>query len=368
MRRISAVQLSHSYQNKTVLEDVSITVHSGEVFALIGPTGAGKTTLLRLLNLLETPTSGYIQFDDRRFPAPRAVTTATRRRMAMVFQKPLLFRGSVFHNIAYPLLIRKQPRRSIADKVEVLLDRVALAGYGKRDIRTLSGGEAQRVALARALITNPELLLLDEPTTNLDPLSVEVIEHLVLEANAKRNMTIILTTHNMVQGRRLAQRIGVVMNKTLAQIGTAHEIFTSPSTLASARLVGMENLLEGDVVASQNGLITVKTGGCSIEAMSTVSINAHVWLGIRPEQIVLSREKHRSTARNNIKTSIKHLEETGPLVRVFLGRPLSLVALITTTSIEELGLKEGESVIASFKASGAHVFTAPGAGPGDYSH
>ena len=94
--------------------------------------------------------------------------------------------------------------------------------------------------------------------------------------------------------------------------------------------------------------------------MSTVGVNSHVWLGIRPEQIVLSRKEHASTARNNIKTSIKHLEETGPLVRVFLGKPLSLIALITTTSLGELGLREGEGVIASFKASGVHVFTGPG--------
>ena len=213
--------LGKDYGGSEVLKDVSLSVDRGEVLGLVGPTGAGKTTLLRLINLLERPTAGNITFGGLKLTeCSEAEKVVIRRRMAMVFQKPVMLSYSVYYNVSYGLKIR-----GIKDKgeVEAVLKEVGLGSYAHREATTLSGGEAQRVALARAIITKPELLLLDEPTANLDPKMAEIIGDLLLR-QAEGGAAVILATHDMGLCLRLSDRVVVLVNGRLLATGRAEEV------------------------------------------------------------------------------------------------------------------------------------------------
>ncbi len=224
--------LSKSYGRAVILKEINLRVMRGEVMALIGPTGSGKTTLLRLINLLEEPTTGRIMIEDQDISAlsERGKITV-RRRMAMVFQKPVMFKADVENNVSFGLRMRG---KGDSAKVREALAMVGLSGYERRDANTLSGGEMQRIALARALILQPQLLLLDEPTANLDPKSVDAIDRL-LEGLAKGRTTVILATHNMQEAHRLADRVAVLQEGRLTAIGHPDEIFGSQNVMERTR-------------------------------------------------------------------------------------------------------------------------------------
>jgi tungstate transport system ATP-binding protein len=213
--------LSKDYGGSEALKDVSLPVDGGEVLGLVGPTGSGKTTLLRLINLLERPTAGSITFGGLKITeCSEKENVAIRRRMAMVFQKPVMFSSSVYSNVSYGLKIR-----GIKDKgeVEAVLKEIGLGSYVHREAPTLSGGEAQRVALARAIITKPELLLMDEPTANLDPKMAEIIGDLILR-QAEEGVAVILATHDMGQCLRLSDRVVVLVNGRVSASGRSEEV------------------------------------------------------------------------------------------------------------------------------------------------
>ncbi|MDD4446586.1 MAG: phosphate ABC transporter ATP-binding protein [Methanothrix sp.] len=220
--------LSKSIGKAVILHEVNLTVERGEILGLIGPTGSGKTTLLRLINLLDNPSAGSILFSGKEVSGkPEKEALATRRKMAMVFQKPVMFKATVEENVSYGLRMRGRQERdeeiSMSARVEEALEMVGLSGYESRDANTLSGGEMQRIALARALILQPELLLLDEPTANLDPRSAASIDSL-LSSLAGSRTAVILATHNMEQCRKLAGRVAVLQAGRLAALGKSEEI------------------------------------------------------------------------------------------------------------------------------------------------
>lgn len=219
--------LSKVYERE-VLHIEQLSFHRGRIYGIIGPSGAGKSTFLRLVNLLELPTSGEIYFKGEPVALNGLPDVRARREMTMVFQKPLLFRTSVEENIAYGLKARRFPREEIKARVESLLEKVGLKELARRQAGTLSGGEAQRVAIARAVAFEPALLLLDEPTANLDPLNVELIEQLILDLNRDTEMTIIIVTHNIFQARRIAGEVIFLHEGRIVEKGETEEIFTSP--------------------------------------------------------------------------------------------------------------------------------------------
>ena len=215
--------LGKAYGQAQILKDITLCVDKGEVLVLIGPTGSGKTTLLRLINLLDEPSEGSVIFDSVEVTAlPEKEKLQARRRMSMVFQKPVMFKGSVRENVSFGLKVRG---RGDPKKVEASLRAVGLDSFGSRDASTLSGGEMQRTALARALVPEPELLLLDEPTANLDPKSAASIDHLI--HSLSRKTTVIMATHNMLQCRRLADRVAVIQGGRLTGLGRPEDIFAS---------------------------------------------------------------------------------------------------------------------------------------------
>ena len=359
MSLIKVTGLNHRYGERAILENINLSVDRGEVFALIGPTGAGKTTLLRIIDLLEVPSAGEIYVDGRCIPRSGKQRLEIRRRMSFIHQKPQAFNLSVYDNVACGLRWRGERKDRIARKIDDILEIVGLEGYKNRNARTLSGGEAQRVALARSLVLEPEVLLLDEPTANLDPVSTAKIEQLISYVASQRNTTMIMATHDMSQGQQLADKIGVLLDGKLVQTGNATDIFRSPRNEEVAHFVGMENIMEGVIIANNKGITTVNIasnpGSPEIQAVSDYPAGKEVYACIRPEDITLALSDTRSSARNSFQARVTQVTSLGPLSRVEINCGFRLIALITRISAEDLNLKAGKEVYATFKATGVYI-------------
>ena len=217
--------VSKTYGARTVLHVPELAVQRGEVLAIMGPSGAGKSTLLRLLNFLEPSTTGTLTFDGHPVHDGHQAPLALRRRVTMVFQRPQLFNASVLDNVLYGLKLRGSHKRR--EKALGVLERVGLLQLARARASTLSGGEMQRVALARALVLEPDVLLLDEPTANLDPTNVALIEQLVRYAN-HRGTTVLLATHNVFQARRLSHRAVLLLDGLPVEISPTEDMFARP--------------------------------------------------------------------------------------------------------------------------------------------
>ncbi|MBW7882206.1 MAG: phosphate ABC transporter ATP-binding protein [Caldilineaceae bacterium] len=230
--------VTRHYGPRAVLAVEELAICRGEILAIVGPSGAGKSTLLRLLNFLESPTAGVIRFQGAAFGPQQEVPLSVRRRVTTVFQRPLLLRHSVAQNVAYGLRLRGERDASMA--VHTTLEEVGLAHLAKQPARTLSGGEAQRVALARAMILKPDALLLDEPTANLDPFNVGIIERIVARLNRERGTTVVLVTHNLFQARRLAHRVLLLLEGQVVEVASVQSFFDSPRNPRTAAFVNGE--------------------------------------------------------------------------------------------------------------------------------
>ena len=355
MALIETVNIGQKYGGQDVLEDVSLSIEAGEVFALIGPTGAGKTTLLRLLDLLEMPAAGSIRFDGIDVTTNKSLRLQARRRMAFVLQKPVVFNMSVYDNIACGLKWRKEKGSALRRRVDQALELTGMAQYAKRNARTLSGGETQRVAIARALAIAPEVLFLDEPTANLDPVSTAKIEEVLAHIIGNQKTTVVMATHNMSQGQRLAGRIGVIMNGRLLQIGSPGDIFSTPGDKEVAEFVGVDNILSGVIVNRDDELVTVDVNGAHIQAISDYPIGAEVHALIRPEDVTLALHKDASSARNTFAGSIAKTFAIGALVRVEVACGFPLFAVVTKKSAEDLDLAVNKKIYATFKATAVHI-------------
>ncbi|HTY15235.1 MAG TPA: ABC transporter ATP-binding protein [Methanoregulaceae archaeon] len=354
---ISAESLAKKYGGTPVLDGVSFSVKNGEIFGLIGPSGSGKSTLIRLLDLLEMPSGGTLTILGQETRSSRA-RFDLRRRMGLLNQKPVIFAMSVHDNIALGMKYRGKSREEINSAVHDALRAIDLPGYGKRMARTLSGGEAQRVALARSIVTGPEILFLDEPTANLDPLSAEKIEELVLGINRDLGTTIVISTHDMLQGQKLAGRIGVILEGGIPQIGTTSEIFHRPATRKIARFVGVENIIPGTVTKSQGGeaAIALAVPGITVQAISEIEPGTHVTVIFRAEDVTIHlRDISGTSARNVFFGRITSMISSGPFVNVVVDCGLGITCLVTVSSAEELGLSFGKEVWISFKATAVHV-------------
>lgn len=214
------------YAGRAVLRVGELDVQQGEILGLVGPSGAGKSTLLRLMGFLEQPTSGSLRFQETQYGPQRVPPLEVRRRVTMVFQRPVLLNRSVLDNVRYGLRLRGQ--RDSAELIEGTLEQVGLAEFVRRQGRTLSGGELQRVALARAMVLRPDVLLLDEPTANLDPYNVGLIEEILRRLNSEQRTTLVIVTHNVFQARRLAQRVGLLLDGQVVEVADVGEFFESP--------------------------------------------------------------------------------------------------------------------------------------------
>ena len=226
------------YGERQVLNIESLEIIQGEILGVVGPSGAGKSTLLRLLNFLEQPTSGLIKFHQEHFESGREMPLAARRKVTTVFQRPMLLDRNVFDNVDYGLRLRGD--RDGKQRIQQSLVQVGLAEFARQRARTLSGGEAQRVALARAMVLEPQVLLLDEPTANLDPYNVGLIEDIVKDLNHRQGVTLVLVTHNVFQARRLADRVVFILDGQVIEVGQVDQFFEDPNDARTKAFVNGE--------------------------------------------------------------------------------------------------------------------------------
>jgi tungstate transport system ATP-binding protein len=227
--------LTKVYGVREVLRVESLEVKQSEILGIMGPSGSGKSTLLRLLNFLEPPTEGTIRFLGKAIPGNGSPSLDLRRKMTMVFQRPILLSGTVRENVAYGLRLRKE--KGTDGRVEEILHWVGLEELASLPARTLSGGERQRVALARAMVIEPEVLLLDEPTANLDPYNVSLMEEIITSIKEQRGTTIVLVTHNVFQARRLSDRVAFILGGRIIEVGKTEKVFTEPQDPRTAAFV-----------------------------------------------------------------------------------------------------------------------------------
>lgn len=345
-----------SYGGTDALDLPGLEVREGEVLAIIGPNGSGKSTLLRVLGLLERPTHGAVSFRGRVVDAAGAL--AERRRMAVVFQQPLLADMTVAGNVALGLSFRGLPADQCEPRVARWLERLNIAPLADQRARTLSGGQAQRVALARALVLEPDVLLLDEPFSGLDaPSRAALLPDLAAILRADRTTTV-LVSHDRGEALALADRVAVLMGGRIRQLDETARVFHAPVSEEVARFVGVETIVTGRVLGCDGGVTLVDVAGRKLEIAAAARPGEEVRLGIRPEDVTLMLPTETiplSSARNQLGGTIVRVAPSTPGVRVVVDVGFPLVATVTARSVADLGLAEGVQITAAFKASAAHL-------------
>ena len=355
MTVIEAQEIRKVYGNLQVLHDVDLSVREGEILGLIGPSGSGKSTLLRILDLIEPPSGGELSIFGIDTVEKRGRWLDLRRRMGMLFQRPIVFNASVYDNVAMGLRYRGTPRDEIDRRVKEALEAVGLSRYIRSRATDLSGGEQQRVALSRVLVTDPEILFLDEPTANLDPGSTATIEAIVTRLNREKGITVLISTHDLAQGQRLAHRVAVMIDGTVAQAGSPREIFHEPKDQKIARFVGVQNIIPGRVVSREGGLTTVEMKERRIVSKTPPPAEG-VAVVIRGEDISLHRrEPGYEEAENLFPARITSVEPMAPFVNVSVDCGCELVALVTARRAEALGLRAGMEIWVSLPARVVHL-------------
>jgi len=313
-------------------------LQAGRIYSIAGPNGSGKTTLLNLLAFLREPSGGRIFFKGNIVDyADRAGLLRLRRRVGYLMQNPYLFNMSVYDNIAYGLKVRAVPGDELRARVEAIMARLSLSPLAKRNAHRISGGEAQRVALARTLVLNAAVVLLDEPTANVDRASVRAVEEAVLRINRETNTTVILTTHSEDQAFRMSRhRLCIIKGRVSG--------------------VAYENVFEGTVHEASGGVRTVVVSGETAFTIAGAVPGRRATVAIDPEDIILSENRFSSSALNVFKGTISRIDDADGTVRVFVNvGEISLCAVLTRKSLAAMGLTVGRNVWLTFKASAVKV-------------
>ena len=329
------------------LREISLDVRKEEYFIILGPSGAGKTVLLEIIAGIIEPDAGKIVLngEDITYLPPE------RRGLAYIPQSYALFPNmSVFDNIAFGLRVRRLPKVEIERKVKEIAEVLGISHLLHRKPGTLSGGESQRVAIARALVIEPPLILLDEPFANLDAQTRGKLLAEMKHWRKELGFTALHVTHSFEEAISLGDRVGVMLNGRLVQIGSVREVFSRPANEELARFLGFENIMEG---TAEGRLLRVN--GLKIEL--PVEVKGRVRVGLRPEDIILSLNPIESSMRNEFKAIVESVEELGPIVKVHLRvGEIRLRAFITRSSMLGMGITKGKELYVGFKASALHVF------------
>jgi iron(III) transport system ATP-binding protein len=289
MAQISIERLAVSYGGARVIDDLSLTIENGSLFTLLGPSGCGKTTLLRTIAGFLAIERGTVRFGDRDVTD----VPAHRRDIGMVFQDYALFPDrSVFENVAYGLRARRLDGSTIRRRVGEYLERVGLNAYADRRPAALSGGQRQRVALARALVIEPQVLLMDEPLSNLDAKLRVKVREIISDLQREARITTVFVTHDQEEALALSDKLGLMRNGHIEQIGTPQEIYERPVSSYVADFVGGANVVPVECRSPPGGgaFAAFTMEGVPVEAVAPTLVKAGpALLVIRPENIALSR-------------------------------------------------------------------------------
>jgi molybdate/tungstate transport system ATP-binding protein len=331
-------------------KNIDLDVHSNEYFVILGPTGAGKTLLLETIAGFHIPDRGEIFLGEREITA----LPPEKRGIGLAYQDCLLFpHKTVFENVSYGLRIGSRKGKDIEEKVNEISSRMKISHLLDRYPKNLSGGEAKRVSIARALVIEPELLLLDEPLSALDlPMRNELID-VLKRVHGELGTTFIHVTHNQQESLILGDRIGVLNNGRILQVGDPDEVFRKPRTEFVANFVAVDNLFAG-VASVDKDLTRIDVEDISV--YSTERREGKVHVSIRPEEILVSKGRMESSARNVFRGKISEISDRGAIVRLLVNASLNFVVYITRQSFHDLELNIGSEVFISFKATAVNVF------------
>lgn len=295
MGSIELHSLTKRFDDVIAVNNLHLELGDGELIALLGPSGCGKTTTLRMIAGFEIADEGTVTVGGR------DITTLApeKRNAGMVFQNYALFPHlTVYQNIAFGLEMRKVPKNEIRDRVMAIVDKVQLGGMDARYPRQLSGGQQQRTALARALVMNPEVLLLDEPLANLDAKLREEMRFYIRNLQQEFGITTVYVTHDQSEALVLADRIAVMMDGVIQQLGSPEEIYKRPTTPRVAEFVGLTNLIPGTITDRADGLTMVETDAGQIQGVagSDVPGSSRVFVSVRPETLRIEGMKGTATS------------------------------------------------------------------------
>jgi len=331
--RVQLKGITKHFGTLTAIDDVSLTIEEGEFFTLLGPSGCGKTTLLRTIAGFHAPEAGEIRFGDRvvNHVPPH------RRETGMVFQNYALFPHlSVYDNVAYGLRARKVPRDEMADRIVTILKSVQLEGLEQRLPSQLSGGQQQRVALARALVISPQILLMDEPLSNLDAkLRVSMREE-IRSIQKRLGITTIYVTHDQEEAMAVSDRIAILCRGRIEQVGTPAGIYFRPVSRFSAEFMGSSNILEFVVLGhdEQTSMITAEADGQRVLLKGGRPAGRSVRFTIRPEWIRVV-ETPRAEDQNILSGTVVSSSFLGSMVRYRVTGPGGQVLTIEVHNPEE---------------------------------
>jgi spermidine/putrescine transport system ATP-binding protein len=356
-------RVSKSFSGTQAVNDVSFAIERGEFFSMLGPSGCGKTTTLRLIAGFETPDS-----DGGEVRLMGAVVNDQRpyeRRLAMVFQNYALFPHlTVERNVAFGLEQRKTPKGEISDRVRGALSLVRLdpATFARRSPSQLSGGQRQRVALARALVLEPTILLLDEPLGAID-LQLRKEMQLELKAlNKQLGTTFIYVTHDQEEALTMSDRIAVMSNGRVAQLGTPAEIYENPRTAFVAKFIGESNFLDGTVVAQNGATWDVQwSGGGAFRVPSApgVAVGRAIRVAVRPEWLDLVRPGHVPPGENALCGAVRDVIYLGETMHVVVTLPGSCDMTVALRNegqlINPLPWKRGDDAVVVWKPDDCQI-------------
>jgi tungstate transport system ATP-binding protein len=336
----------------TALEVSRLEIQAGEVLALLGPNGAGKTTLLRVIGLLQLPGAGKVYFNGTEAGGGNAL--ATRQRIANVFQEPLLLNATVYQNAALGLKLRGFGRREIDMRLHPWLERLGIAHLSARSARTLSGGEAQRTSLARALVLEPELLLLDEPFSALDSASRQTLLNDFQRIVRQTKVTTVFVTHDPHEAFALSDRVGVLKQGRVLQLGSREDVFFRPQTESVAEITGIENRLSGSVECVDGDDATVVINDSRIYARSELEAGARVVACIRADDVTVMAIDCETKNQNGLKGRIIDVCSNMAQDRIVVDcKSFQLTALIDRK--ESQVFSEGDEVTARFNLEAVHI-------------
>lgn len=321
------------YNDRKVLEIPHLVIRKGCIYGMMGPNGAGKSTLLSILAFLIPPTSGKVFWE--RMDVDTLNKHMLRKKITLITQNPYLFNTTVRKNVVYGLKIRRIKKEKTKERVKECLDLVGLPDFDKRMAGELSGGEIQRVAIARALALDPQALLLDEPTANVDYRGIQSLELILRELNQKLGITIILATHDINQAYRLSDE-GIYL--------FAGKITKSP----------LENLLKGRIIRKDKDLYLFDTGRIHIALLPERDDVSHI--SIRPEDIIVSHRPLSTSARNSFAGKISQVFDEGDSIGLVVDVGEKLRVKITQRSFQEMTLNLGSPVYVTFKSSSVDTF------------
>jgi iron(III) transport system ATP-binding protein len=324
MDAVVVTNLWKEFDGTVAVQAVSFAVGAEEFFTLLGPSGCGKTTTLRCIAGLETPTAGEIAIGGAVVSAAASgiFVPPERRRLGMVFQNYAVWpHMTVFDNVAYPLKIAGQPRAAIAARVAEILEMVELQGLERRYPHQLSGGQQQRVALGRALAGRPQILLLDEPLSNLDAKLREQMRFELKELQRRMRIPVLYVTHDQAEAMALSDRLAVMSAGRIAQIGRPTDVYSQPASRFVAEFIGQMNFLEAAVTETREGSARAVVYGHECAAENPSRLVGRVTMAVRPEDLELGATaglRARVEVRNFLGNLVEYKVrlEAGPTVRV----------------------------------------------------